>query len=151
MVRLILTAAALSALVACGSGPADGKEAEAQALIAALEKEVALPDATRLLAGYDRYYSVSEDRIEAVYLSSPSGSGGIHLVEGRKLPQAEAEGCSAVNLVFDRGSNSFQRILCNELRLTQAKLAPELAPEQAPQVELLPKAARTRGSRGERG
>ena len=134
--RLTLTAAAVSTLVACASSAAD-QAAQAAALIAALETKVPLPDASRPLANYERYYAVSRDRIEAVYLSPPRGSGRVHLVDRRELPKAKAGGCSAVNLVFDRSSNRFDRILCAEVRLTGAE--PRLRPVGGT------------GSRGERG
>ena len=126
--RLILTATAVAALAACGSPAANGKEAEAEALITVLERQVTLPDASRTLGGYERYYTVSQDRIDAVYLLSPQGTGRIHLVD--QLPQAKAEGCSAVNLVFDRASNRFQRILCNDVRLTRVE--PDLKTDRTP-------------------
>ena len=115
--RITLAAvAAVTVLVACASPSAHGKEAEAEAAIAALEKDVPLPDASRALAGYDRYYAISENRIEAVYLSSGRGSGRIHHLERRDLPRVKDGGCSVVNIVFDRTSNRFARILCNGLR-----------------------------------
>lgn len=131
MVRPILAAAAVTAAVtalfACGSPPANGSEAKALAVVAALEKMVPLPDATRPLAGYERFYSVSKDRIAAVYLPAPRGSGRVHLVEGSGLPQGKSEGCSVVNLIFDRASNQFARILCNQVALSRVELAPRIA------------------------
>ena len=124
--RRILTAAAVAALCACGFPAADGREASAQALIAALEKMVPLPDASRPLAGYERYYALSEDRIAGVYLPSRGGSGQVHVVDRGKLPQAKAEGCSAVTLIFDRGSNQFQRITCNDVRISHAEPVPAI-------------------------
>lgn len=135
--KLILAAATLGALAACGSSVAGGKEAETQALIAALEADVPLPDSTRPLSGYERYYSVSEGRIEAVYVESPGGTGRVRLVGAGKLPQPQAEGCSVVNLVFDRANQRFERVLCGEVRLAEAE--PDL------------KTLTTPPSRGERG
>lgn len=124
--RLILTAAAVAALCACGFPAADGREATAQALVAALERMVPLPDASRPLAGYERYYSVSRDRISAIYLAASGGAGRVHLVGANALPTAKAEGCSAVTMVFDRAVNQFQRITCNDVRLTHAGPVPAL-------------------------
>ncbi len=123
---LASVAAALTTLAACGSPSAHGKESDAEAAIAAFEKKVPLPDASRTLSDYDRYYVLSDDRIEAVYLSSPRGSGGSHLVERRELPQAKEGGCSVVTILFDRTSNRFARILCNEVRLTHHEPGVEL-------------------------
>ena len=124
--KRILTAAAVAALCACGFPAADGREAQAQALIAALEKMLPLPDASRPLAGYERYYALSEDRIAGVYLPSQGGSGRVHLVDRDKLPQAKTEGCSAVTVIFDRATNQFARITCNDVRLTHAEPAPAM-------------------------
>jgi hypothetical protein len=132
---LATVTAALAALAACGSPSAHGKEGDAEAAIAAFEKKVPLPDATRTLGGYERYYAVSDDRIEAVYLSSPSGSGGSRVVEQRELPQAKEGGCSVVTIVFDRTSNRFHRVLCNEVRLTQLQPAVEMPGTPAPRGE----------------
>jgi hypothetical protein len=138
---------ALSALGACGFPAAGGREAGAQALVATLEKMVPLPDASRPLAAYERYYAVSADRIAAIYLASPEGSGRVHLVDRAELPKAKAEGCSAVTLEFDRASNQFVRILCNEVRLSHAEPAPAIA---APAIVAPPIGAPV-PSGGERG
>ena len=127
MVRLILATAAVAALFACGSPPASGSEAKALAVVTALEKMVPLPDATRPLAGYERFYSVAEDRIAAVYLPATRGSGRVHLVERSGLPQGKSEGCSVVNLVYDRASRQFARILCNQAALSRIDEAPRIA------------------------
>jgi hypothetical protein len=121
VVRLILASAAVAALSACGSSRAGGSEAEA---VAAFEKMVPLPEAARPLAGYERFYLVTKDRIAAVYLAAQRGSGRIHLVDQGGLPEAKAEGCSVVNVIFERGSNRFAQILCNPVLLSRAELAP---------------------------
>jgi hypothetical protein len=131
----LIAAAAAASLAACGSPSAHGKEAEAQAAVAALEEKVPLPDASRALRRYERYYAVSTDRIEAVYLSSRRGAGDIHLVRRDELPQPKDGGCSTVNIVFDRTSNRFQRVLCNELRLTQIEPVVGLPVTLAPRGE----------------
>ena len=125
--RRILTAAAVAALCACGFPAANGSEAKALAVVTALEKMVPLPDATRPLAGYERFYSVAEDRIAAVYLPAPRGSGRVHLVERSGLPQGKSEGCSVVSLVYDRASKQFARILCNQVALSRIDAAPRIA------------------------
>ena len=124
--RLILATAAATALFGCGSPAANGSEAKALALVAALERMVPLPDASRPLVGYERFYSVTKDQIAAVYLLSRGGSGRVHLVDRNKLPQAKAEGCSAVTVVFDRATNQFARISCNDVRISHAAPAPTL-------------------------
>lgn len=134
---LSAVAAAFTTLAACGSPSAHGKEAEAEAAIAVVEKKVPLPDASRTLGGYDRYYAVAQDRIDAVYLLSRGGAGRIHRVEREDLPQAKEGGCSVVNIVFDRAGDRFARVLCNEVRLT----------ERAPELEL----PGTGAAGGERG
>ncbi len=123
---LALVAAAAWPLAACGSPSAHGREAEVEAAVAALEAAVPLPDASRALARYDRYYAVSKDRIEAVFLSSRRGAGEIHVVQRRELPQPKEGGCSTVNIVFDRTSKRFQRVLCNEIRLTDRTIQMQL-------------------------
>ena len=125
--RLTLAAAAATALAACGSTAPDDRQPAAEDAVAALEKQVPLPDASRALAGYQRYYAVSEDRIEGVYLSSRSGPGRVHLVDRRELPQAAGEGCSVVKLTFQRTDGRFGQILCNEARLPERRPAPEAA------------------------
>jgi hypothetical protein len=133
VVKATFTAvAAIAALHACASPPADGRQAEAQAAVAALEKKVSLPDASRTLAGYDRYYAISKERIEAVYLSSARGSGRVHLVDRSELPKAKEEGCAAVNIVFDRKGKRFGRILCNGVRLTERSIDIRLPVAGAP-------------------
>jgi hypothetical protein len=122
VVRLILAFAAVAGLSACGSSRAGGSEAEA--VVATFEKMVPLPEAARPLPGYERFYLVTRDRIAAVYLVAQSGSGRIHLVDQGGLPEAKAEGCSVVNVVFERGSNRFAQILCNPVLLSRAELAP---------------------------
>lgn len=120
-VKLALAAAAGAAsLAACGSPSAHGKESEADAAIAALEKKVPLPDARRALAGYERYYALSKERIEAVYLLPRGGAGRVHRVEPGSLPKVKEGGCAVVNIVYERGSDRFTRVLCNQLRLTEA-------------------------------
>jgi hypothetical protein len=132
-------AAAMTALAACGSPSAHGRESVAEAAIAAFEKNVPLPDASRTLGGYERYYAVSADRIEAVYLLSRRGAGRIHRVERRELPQVKDGGCAVVNIVLERAANRFARILCNPVRLT----------ERAPKIELeLPGMPASGGERG---
>ena len=118
--------AAVTALAACASPPARGEGTDAEAAVAALEREVPLPDASRGLAGYERYYAVSGDRIEAVYRSSPLGSGRVHVVERPQLPQPQGGGCAVVNIVFDRTSRRFERILCNDVSLADYRPAPEV-------------------------
>ncbi len=136
--RLIPTAAVVTALVACASPPVSGRESEAQALVAALERQLTLPDASRLLGSYERYYAISEQRIEAVFLPSRQGSGGVRLVS--QLPERKAGGCSVVNVVFDRARKRFERILCNDARLARAAPLPSLP--------ALPAASPERGERG---
>ncbi len=138
---LAFVAAAAAALAACGSPSAHGKESEADAAIAALEKKVPLPDATRALSGYERYYALSKERIHAVYLLSRQGAGRIHRVEQGDLPRVKEGGCGVVNIVYNRAEDRFARILCNELRLTQS----------APKLQLPARLPATGLPRGERG
>ncbi len=133
----LLALAMLAGLAACGSPSAQARDSEVEAAIAALERDVPLPDATLALDSYDRYYSVSPGRIEAVYLRSQTGAGRVHVVERDSAPKPKAGGCSVVNIAFDRASNRFDRVLCNGVRLSDA--APALrSPTRPP-------------SRGERG
>ena len=78
-----------------------------------------LPDAGRSLVSYERYYALSEDRIEAVYLPAGQGTGRVHLTNS--LPQPRATGCSVVNIVFDRASGRFERILCNDAQMARTE------------------------------
>ena len=156
--RLTFTAAiAAATLVSCGSPSAEGREASAvERLVAALEQRVPLPDASRTLGGYDRYYAVSEDRIEGLYLSSDRRLGRVHLVDRDRFPEAKGEGCAVVRVTYNRADDRFDQILCNVAQLAELQLLPATSPRGSVQEERgaeihRPPIEPTPASGGERG
>lgn len=94
--------------------------------IASLESAVVMPEGTDRLDGYTRFYAVSDDAIEARYLSNTFVSGvikqrepleplapNIFLVGPNSLPIVMDGGCSVLSLRYDRRTHEITGPVCN--------------------------------------
>jgi hypothetical protein len=96
-----------------------GAEAEQQAIMDRIEREVRLPDGADPLASYERSYAWQqrEDgtrRVMGVYVSPDVGeSRGRRWVAENQLPMILDGGCSMITLSYDVATQRIERVTCN--------------------------------------
>lgn len=104
--------------VAPAAGSAAG-DAEQQAIMDRIEREVRLPEGADPLASYERSYALQqrEDgtrRVMGVYLSPDVGeSRGRRWVAENALPMMVDGGCGMIRLSYDVATQRIERVTCN--------------------------------------
>jgi hypothetical protein len=98
------------------AAPAAGSEAEQQAIMARIERDVRLPEGAGPLASYGRYYAWQdrEDGVRKVLAIYVRGQEpGRHWVTETQLPLIMDGGCSIVELTWNVAEARIETIGCN--------------------------------------
>ena len=103
---------------AAPAAPAAGSEAEQQALMARIEREVRLPEGAGALASYARYYAWQqrEDgvrKVIAFYLHLSGHEPGRYWVAENALPLILDGGCGMITLSYDVAAQRIEHVECN--------------------------------------
>jgi hypothetical protein len=86
------------------------------ALIERAETELVLPANARALGSYDRFYAISGDKAEGIFLSSSKGKGKITIARTKKdLPFVADGGCYVVHVRLDIKTKTWERPFCNAM------------------------------------
>jgi hypothetical protein len=98
-----------------------GRDAEQQALMDRIEREVRLPRGAGPVASYARFYAWQQQRgdgvrkVVAVYENLTGAASGRRWVTEREFPVIMDGGCGVVSLSYDVATQRIEHVSCNGL------------------------------------
>jgi hypothetical protein len=120
-VRRPVITAAFFLLAAC-SGPAERQHravSEQSRLMEQIERQVQLSADAHELDDYARYYAIDGTRVVGTYVTYTDSRHDLPpgqnrwIDDHRNLPVILDGGCSSVNVVYDLGTRSVEKVFCN--------------------------------------
>ena len=100
------------------AAPAAGREAEQQAIMERIERDVRLPEGASALASYSRAYAWQERgdgvrKVIAFYENLTGERPGRRWVTERDFPVIMDGGCGVISLSYDVAAQRIEHVSCN--------------------------------------